>query len=203
MGREIWANAGLRLWLRLRQQVRVLKCSLWLSDYQVWYLRSTCGRWNGLQDSRMFWPLPNWWKLCCNCWGRTNIGFRLESISITEHRATLWKIGRWLFCLDLLALIVWWFNRWWRLGWLCSSSEASSRWPPMGLAILNQVSILFAIKKTGVISLFSRFQPIGQFEAAQRSFDRGARLQWGVRLRRVEPAQLHHRGDQGPDEEPA
>ena len=56
-------------------------------------------------------------------------------------------------------------------------------------------------KKTGVISLFSRFQPIGQFEAAQRSFDRGARLQWGLRLRRVEPAQLHHGGDQGPHEE--
>ena len=56
-------------------------------------------------------------------------------------------------------------------------------------------------KKKEVISLFSRFQPIGQFEAAQRSFDRGARLQWGLRLRRVEPAQLHHRGDQGPHEE--
>ena len=112
MGREIWANAGLRLWLRLRQQVRVLKCSLWLSDYQVWYPRSTCGRWNGLQGSRMFWPLPNWWKLCCNCWSSTNIGFR-----VTEHRATLWKIGHWLFCLDLLAVIVWWFTCWSRLGW--------------------------------------------------------------------------------------
>ena len=71
----------------------------------------------------------------------------------------------------------------------------------MGLGILNQVSILFAKKKEEVISLFSRFQPIGQLEAAQRGFDRGARLQWGLRLRRVEPAQLHHRGDQGPDEE--
>ena len=60
---------------------------------------------------------------------------------------------------------------------------------------------VFAIKKNSVVSLFSRFQPIGQFEAAQRSFNRGARLQWGLRLRRVEPAQLHHRGDQGPHEE--
>ena len=91
MGREIWANAGLRLWLRLRQQVRVLKCSLWLSDYQVWYPRSTCGRWNGLQGSRMFWPLPNWWKLCCNCWSSTNTGFRVNF----HHRASSNSMKNW------------------------------------------------------------------------------------------------------------